>query len=305
MTTTSTKGSNGHDGHNGHNGHKGHPERPAPTRKEHGKQGATGFFQLLKERRTRDALYHDANYWDARASARDGLARSMWPSNVFNELWDERQRELLVRTLGDVRDRRVVDVGCGTGRMTRFFANFPGGAAKEVVGVDFSPSTVESARAETERSTVPNANRARYVVGDVVAGLDDLGPGTFDDAIVLGCLSVACRDLESLERAMANVARLVRKGGRVLILEPIHRSPLLRRVLDLGLEDWIGVANRAGLALRTADRMGFFPVRLVCSVRDLPRAIVGPIFRAGELLLDAAPYLAPLSDYKLLLFNRA
>jgi hypothetical protein len=75
-------------------------------------------------------------------------------------------------------------------------------------------------------------------------------------------------------------------------------------VLDLGLEDWIAAANRAGLALQQADRMGFVPVRLVFSVRDLPRPIVAPIFRAGERLLDAAPWLYPLSDYKLLLFAR-
>jgi SAM-dependent methyltransferase len=299
MTTTRTTPTNGSNGHSTGGAH-------APSAQKGG-HGATGFFQLLKERRTRDALYHDANYWDARASARGGLARSIWPSNVYNEYWDARQRELLVRTLepSGVRDRRVVDVGCGTGRMTRFFASFPGGGAKEVVGVDFSPSTVESARQETKASATENADRARFVVGDVVAGLDELGVGTFDDAIVLGCLSVACRDLPSLERAMNNVARLVHQGGRVLILEPIHRSPLLRRVLDLGLEDWIGVANRAGLALTKGDRMGFFPVRLVFSVRDLPRAVVGPIFRAGERLLDAAPYLAPLSDYKLLLFRKA
>jgi hypothetical protein len=145
----------------------------------------------------------------------------------------------------------------------------------------------------------------RFEQGDVLAGVDGVGAGTFDDAIVLGCLSVACRDKASLERAIANVARLVHKGGRVLLLEPIHRSPLLRRVLDLGIEEWVACANRAGLSLVHADRMGFVPVRLVFSVRDLPRSIVGPIFRAGERVLDGAPWLAPLSDYKLLLFTRS
>lgn len=260
--------------------------------------GATSIWQLFKERKTRDALYHAADYWDARASARDGLARSIWPSNVFNEYWDLRQRELIIRTLGDVRGRRVADVGCGTGRMTRFFA---AAGAREVVGVDFSPSTVVSAREESQR-VAPGA-KVEFAVGDVVAGLDSLGVGSFDDAVVLGCFSVACRDLGSLEKAMKNVARIVRPGGRVLIMEPIHRSPLLRRVLPLGLEDWISAANRAGLLLSGADRMGFAPVRLVMSVRDLPRAVVGTAFRAGEWLLDKAPYLAPLSDYKLLLFT--
>jgi SAM-dependent methyltransferase len=254
--------------------------------------GTTGIWQLFKERRTRDALYHASGYWDARASAREGMARSMWPSNTFNALWDERQRELLVRALGDLRGRRVVDVGCGTGRMTRFFAM----QGAHVVGCDFSPATVEAARVESDGAI-------RFEIGDVVAGLDHLGVRAFDDAIVLGCLSVACRDAGGLARALANVARLVRKGGRVLLLEPIHRSPLLRRVLELGLEEWIGLANEAGLALVGSDRMGFVPVRLFFSVRDLPAALVAPVFRAGERILDRAPYLAPLSDYKLLLFR--
>jgi SAM-dependent methyltransferase len=215
-------------------------------------------------------------------------------------LWDERQRDLVTRALGDVTGRRIADVGCGTGRITRWLAEHR--EPRLVVGLDFSPATVEAARGES--SALVSSGLVRFEQGDVLTGLDAAGVGAFDDAIVLGCLSVACRDRESLERAMANVTRLVRRGGRVLVLEPIHRSPLLRRVLDLGLEDWIAAANRSGLALVQADRMGFVPVRLVFSVRDLPRRLVAPIFQAGERLLDAAPWLYALSDYKLLLFTR-
>jgi SAM-dependent methyltransferase len=263
--------------------------------------GSSSLWQLFKERRTRDAIYGAPGYWDARASARRGMARSLWPSNAFNVLWDERQRALIARALGSVAGRRVVDVGCGTGRIVRWLAEQRG--ARQVVGVDFSPATIEAARLES--AALVSSGLVRFEQGDVVAGLDAIGAGTFDDALVLGCLSVACRDRESLERALASVARLVRKGGRVLLLEPIHRSPLLRRVLDLGVEDWVGSANRAGLSLAGADRMGFVPVRLVFSVRDLPSFVVGPVFRAGESALDAWPWLAPLSDYKLLLFTRS
>jgi SAM-dependent methyltransferase len=265
-----------------------------------GGTGSSTVWQLFKERRTRDALYGVSSYWDARASARRGMARSLWPSNAYNALWDERQRALLARALGDVTGRAMVDVGCGTGRVTRWLAEQRG--AGRVVGVDFSPATVEAAREES--CALVSSGIVRFEQGDVVEGLDRLGVGSFDDAIVLGCFSVACGTRASLEKAMGNVSRLVRKGGRVLVLEPIHRSPLLRRVLDLGLEEWIACANGAGLQLVGGDRMGFVPVRLVFSVRDLPRPVVSAIFGAGERLLDRAPWLAPLADYKLLLFTR-
>ncbi len=262
--------------------------------------GSSGVWQLFRERMSRDAIYGVASYWDARAGARTGMARSLWPSNTFNALWDERQREIVSRCLGPMNGHRVVDVGCGTGRIVRWLAENCG--AGKVVGLDFSAATVEAARAESP--ALVSSGIVRFEQGDVVAGVDTLGVGTFDDAIVLGCLSVACRDEAALKKAIANVARLIHKGGRVLLLEPIHRSPLLRRVLDLGVEEWIACANQAGLALTRVDRMGFVPVRLVFSVRDLPRPVVAPVFRAGERLLDGAPWLAPLSDYKLLLFTR-
>ncbi|MGD0675760.1 MAG: class I SAM-dependent methyltransferase [Polyangiaceae bacterium] len=262
--------------------------------------GSAGLRQLFRERAARDALYGASDYWDARTSARRGMARSLWPSNAFNAVWDERQREIIVRALGRLEGRTIVDIGCGTGRMTRFLAEERG--AREVVGVDFSEATVEAARCES--AALVSSGVVRYEDGDVVAGLDSIGLGRFDDAIVLGCLSVACSDAGALDRAMGNVAALVRPGGRVLLLEPIHRSPLLRRVLGLGIEEWIACANRARLALMSCDRMGFVPARLVLSVRELPLSVVAPLFRAGERLLDAAPWLAPLSDYKLLVFTR-
>jgi SAM-dependent methyltransferase len=257
-------------------------------------------WQLFKERRTRDALYGASGYWDLRASARQGMARSLWPSNAFNAVWDERQRALILRALGDVTGRRIVDIGCGTGRVARWLAEQK--AARQVVGVDFSPATVEAARHES--SALVTSGIVRFEQGDVLGELDKLGVGSFDDAIVLGCLSVACRDRSALERAITNVTRLVRRSGRVLLLEPIHRSPLLRRILDLGIEEWVACANAASLSLVHADRMGFVPVRLAFSVRDMPSWLVGPAFAAGERLLDIAPWLAPLSDYKLLLFTR-
>jgi SAM-dependent methyltransferase len=264
------------------------------------KVGSSGVRQLLRERVQRKTLYGVADYWDARADAREGLARSMWPSNAFNALWHERQQQVILRALGGVVGHRVADIGCGTGRMSRWLAESCG--AREVVGIDFSAATVAAARDES--APLLAAGRVRYEQGDVLQGLDALHLGAFDDVLVVGCLSVACSERATLQLALENLSRLVRPGGRVLLLEPIHRSPLLKRVLDLGVEEWIACANRAGLVLDGTDRMGFVPVRLALSVRDLPLPAVAPLFRAGEALLDRAPWLGPVADYKLLLFRR-
>ena len=40
--------------------------------------GSSGVFQLFRERMARDAIYGVSSYWDARASARTGMAR--WPA---------------------------------------------------------------------------------------------------------------------------------------------------------------------------------------------------------------------------------
>ncbi len=264
--------------------------------------GGTSLWQLVVERRKRDAIYHDAGYWDARAKNRGGMSRSAWPSNVFNEVWDARQRELLDGVLGDMTGRTVLDVGCGTGRITRHFAR---AGAAHVVGMDFSPATIEAAIEETESTASDLVPRISFVTGDVNASLAHVAGQPFDDAVILGCLSVACQNVTQLRGALANIAETVKVGGRVVLCEPIHRSPLLRRILDMGIEEWVAAANEAGLHLTQAGRMGFVPVRLVFSVRDLPRWIVKPVFSVGEALLDRFPYLAPVSDYKLLLFTRA
>ncbi len=115
---------------------------------------------------------------------------------------------------------------------------------------------------------------------------------------------MACSDAEVFDRALSHLVSLVRPGGRLFFLEPIHRSRLLRRILRMSPSDWIRRCEAHGLVLVDRGRMGFVPARLVFAFRDWPDACVRPLFRGGEWLLDAAPLLDPLADYKCLLFRR-
>lgn len=259
----------------------------------------TRFWQVLRDRQRKEAMA-DASYWDERARSRSGFARSVWHSEAFSMAWDARQQGLLHDVLrfhlGEVSGRRIADVGCGTGRITRFLAR----EGAQATGFDFSPATVEAAKAETRDAGL----EASFVVADVTSGTLPGEPGSFDASIAVGCLAVACRDLPSLTRALSGMAGITSPSGVVVLLEPIHQSRLLRRVLTASVDRWVSAARDAGLEEVSRRGMGFVPMRLAFSSFDLPSWVVDPGFGLGEALLDHVPQAQLASDYWLLVLRR-
>ena len=119
---------------------------------------------------------------------------------------DRRWRRVLVREAGDVRGRVCVDACCGTGDLALAF----GRAGARVVGVDF---TVEMlARARDKR-----ARAARETV--LVVGGDALRLPLADRAADVSAVAFGIRNVGDRHRGLAELARVVRPGGRVLVLE--------------------------------------------------------------------------------------
>jgi len=258
--------------------------------------GGRSFVQMVRDRLTKQGLYDTPSYWDMKAEVYDGLARSNWPSNTFNRFWDERQMAILSRVLGDVRGFDVVDVACGTGRACRHLAR----AGARVTGLDFAPHALDAARAET----LAEGLSVDYRLYDALSPPTPELREAFDIGVTISCLAMACRKVSDFDRALGHLVSLIRPGGRFFFLEPIHESRLLRRILKMSVREWIERSHAHGLTLVDRGRMGFVPVRFVFAFRDWPAAYVEPFFRGGERLLDASPWLEPLSDYKWLLFRR-
>jgi SAM-dependent methyltransferase len=254
------------------------------------------LVQMVKDRLTKQGLYDSPSYWDMKADAYEGLARSNWPSNTFNRHWDARQMSILDRAVGDVDGLDVVDVACGTGRASIHLAR----RGARVTGLDFAPKTLEAAGREAASAAVAIDFR---IYDALVPPPTDL-VGRFDLGITISCLAMACSETSTFDRALGHLVSLVRPGGRFFFLEPIHESRLLRRILKMSVRDWIDRSERQGLTLVGRGRMGFVPTRLLLAFRDWPEGYVRPLFRGGEWLLDAAPPLDPLADYKWLLFRR-
>jgi ubiquinone/menaquinone biosynthesis C-methylase UbiE len=125
------------------------------------------------------------------------------------ELQDARAASLeqdIVRFVAPSGDERVLDSGTGSGALA--FALAP--HVREVVGVDLVPELLEQARKRAER--VPNVT---FVEGD--ATKLPLAYGTFD----LACSLRTLHHIPRPELAMAELVRVTRPGGRVLVIDQI------------------------------------------------------------------------------------
>jgi SAM-dependent methyltransferase len=111
--------------------------------------------------------------------------------------------------IGPLEGARVIDIACGHGRITRELAR----RGARVVGVDLAPALVEHALTAEQADPLDII----YILDDAAAN-DLLLGETFDIAVSNHGLS----DIDDLDGVLDNVHRLVRPGGRfvLLILHP-------------------------------------------------------------------------------------
>jgi len=115
----------------------------------------------------------------------------------------------------DLDGATVLDYGCGDGSFSRFLAV----RGANVVGIDISPKLIEQARASASRMGM-NGSSPQFMVGD--AHRTPFGDGTFDYVVGNGALHHL-----DLEKAYAEIARVLKPGGRALFMEPMYHHPLL------------------------------------------------------------------------------
>jgi demethylmenaquinone methyltransferase/2-methoxy-6-polyprenyl-1,4-benzoquinol methylase len=131
---------------------------------------------------------------------------------------DKEWRKTVVRRLALTGRERCLDACTGTGDLALALVD---GGAGEVVGSDFAPAMVERARAKA-------GDRARFVVADTTRL--PFRDAEFDVATV----GFGVRNLEDLDAGLRELARVLRPGGRLAVLEFSRpRNPLVRAVYYL------------------------------------------------------------------------
>ena len=124
----------------------------------------------------------------------------------------------LKQMVGDVEGKKILDIGCGEGYFSRFFAK----AGAEVTAIDISEGLIKAAVEEEER----NPLGVKYFAADA-ANLNMLESESFD----LTFCYMALMDIRNYEGAISEASRVLKTGGIFVVLME-HPCFTMFRVLD-------------------------------------------------------------------------
>jgi SAM-dependent methyltransferase len=114
----------------------------------------------------------------------------------------------LLRLVGDVSGKKVLDVACGDGHFTRLLRR---AGAAEAVGLDISERMIELARRQEAQQPLG----IEYVVGDASTVVS---PPQDYDVVACAYLMVYARSRAELADMCAGLASRVRPGGRFVTI---------------------------------------------------------------------------------------
>ncbi len=115
-----------------------------------------------------------------------------------------------IRQLGDLKGKRILDIGIGDGFSSALMAQ----AGAQVTGIDVSPAALARAKELAERYGIDLD--LREMPGEDLRFEDE----TFD-----GILCISAYHHMDQERAAREFARVLKRGGRLVMIDPLATNP--------------------------------------------------------------------------------
>jgi ArsR family transcriptional regulator len=247
--------------------------------------GDSPLWQLLDGEFSRAAAIPDVRADDARIQEVRRLRRENFDQHAGADTRDGRQLvpgrswAAWSRALGLLLPPLdVIDIGCGEGYLTIEAARW----ARTVVGVDRSPAVLARARQLAERRRVTNITWKR---GDIERV--PVSDASFDVAL----LSQTLHHAADPGRAVHEAARVLRPGGRVLILDlRTHDESWVRHKLgdrwqgfdDATLSSWLTDAGLTQPRVQVGARGAGDPFVVLVASASRPDALILTPSRAAR-----------------------
>lgn len=153
-------------------------------------------------------------FFDYKASSFDAIYSG--EKNSIAHIWDKLTRQNIysrldftMKSLRPVNDKKILDVGCGSGRYCIEIAK---AGAKEVTGIDLSPKMLEIAEQLADQSNV--SDQCRFIRKDILEIQN-----SFDDIIALGFFDY----IRNSEQVFSHLRTLNR--GKLIASFPCILSP--------------------------------------------------------------------------------
>ena len=134
---------------------------------------------------------------------------------------DRRWRRLSVEALGDLRDKRILDLCCGTGDITFEILKQSGGKCRQVIGLDFAQAMLDRMSKKAEKNI--HKEKITYLQADATCSPLE------DNSVDHCCVCMGVRNISDVPKALREVHRVLVPGGRFAILESaMPKSALMR-----------------------------------------------------------------------------
>lgn len=204
-------------------------------------------------------------YWRTiHAKGKEDLCCVCFPDKplYFNLFFDRIEKHILRKYIKknkiDFTGKTLLDIGCGRGRWLRFFGE--GGA--KTIGIDLSGDAVQSCRSK---------NLEAYTGS--ITDMNMFEDESFDYVTSITVLLHLPFDIK--EEAVKEIGRVVKKGGRVILIENTWDDPS-PHVFSFKIEKWSELFEKHGMHMChcSAHYFNFCRRKFPCHIKWVERLAI-------------------------------